>query len=225
MKTKDKIIHAAIELFNLQGEQNVTTNHIAAHLGMSPGNLYYHFRNKEDIIQAIFDRYAEQLNLLFGLDDNSGSESVGGLRTSMRYMEAVVGLMWQFRFIYENLPDILSRDVVMAEKYRQIQEPVYGLMTRHLLGLRAQGILLANDEDLDALLHLMKQVLIFWPAYLHTLTPGGNITKAMVYGVVPRVFFMFRPYMAPEALDELRQLEQYFQDKASQSRVKEGVDA
>jgi AcrR family transcriptional regulator len=54
MKTKDRIIQAAVELFNAQGEQNVTTNHIAAHLSMSPGNLYYHFRNKEDIIRAIF---------------------------------------------------------------------------------------------------------------------------------------------------------------------------
>ena len=223
MKTKDKIIHAAIELFNLQGEQNDTTNHIAAHLGMSPGNLYYHFRNKEDIIQAIFDRYAEQLNLLFGLDDDSGSESVGGLRTTLRYLEAVVGLMWQFRFIYENLPDILSRDVVLAQKYRQIQEPVYGLMSRHIKGLRLQGILNASDADLDALLHIMKQILIFWPAYQHTLSPGCSITKPMVYGVVSRVLVVFRPYIQVEALDELRQLEAYFQDKAQPAA--DGSDA
>lgn len=53
MKTRDRIIHSATELFNDQGERNITTNHIAAHLGISPGNLYYHFRNKEDIIHSI----------------------------------------------------------------------------------------------------------------------------------------------------------------------------
>ena len=56
MKTRDKIIHTALGLFNEQGTKAVTTNHIAAAVGISPGNLYYHFRNKEDIIRAIFEQ-------------------------------------------------------------------------------------------------------------------------------------------------------------------------
>ena len=63
MKTRDKIIQASIVLFNEQGERNVTTNHIAAHLNISPGNLYYHFRNKEDIILSIYEEYAGNLLL------------------------------------------------------------------------------------------------------------------------------------------------------------------
>ena len=62
LRTKDKILQASIELFNQVGERQVTTNHIAAHLGISPGNLYYHFRNKEDIVRQIFKEYAKLLD-------------------------------------------------------------------------------------------------------------------------------------------------------------------
>ena len=98
MKTKDRIIHAAIELFNQRGEQNVTTNHIAADLGMSPGNLYYHFRNKEDIIQAIFELYAQELETLFALKEEPSPESIGSLQTSLTYLERILYLIWRYRF-------------------------------------------------------------------------------------------------------------------------------
>ncbi|MEO8876132.1 MAG: helix-turn-helix domain-containing protein, partial [Polyangiaceae bacterium] len=48
LSTKDRVLHMAVRMFNRQGTSAVTTNHIAAELGMSPGNLYYHYRNKED---------------------------------------------------------------------------------------------------------------------------------------------------------------------------------
>ena len=51
-----RIVEGALELLNRADGGAVTTNHIAAHLGMSPGNLYYHFRNREEIVRAIFPR-------------------------------------------------------------------------------------------------------------------------------------------------------------------------
>ena len=62
MKTRDRILAAALELFNQQGERKVTTNHIAAHLGMSPGNLYYHFKNKQEIIYELFLNYEDTVD-------------------------------------------------------------------------------------------------------------------------------------------------------------------
>ena len=216
MKTKDKIIFAAIELFNAQGEQNVTTNHIAAHLGMSPGNLYYHFRNKEDIIQAIFELYARELATLFSLDAGMPPEHLGSLQTSQLYLERVLYVIWRFRFAYDILPDILARNEALSTWYRKIQEPVYGLMQRHMEGLRSHGVLMVNDEDLNNMLHLMKQLLIFWVAYQRTLSPGVAVSKSAVFGVIPKVLFLFRPYVTAEYQAELAGIDAYFRAKQAE---------
>lgn len=207
MKTRDKIIHAAIELFNEQGEQNVTTNHIAAHLNMSPGNLYYHFRNKEDIIQAIMGLYAQDLHNHFEQEPVAPVT----LKLSMGYLDYIIYVMWRYRFLYNNLPDILARDPALRELYRNLQTPIYGFMQRHMESLREQQILLANGEELQNLVHIMKQILIFWVAYLHTLQGSEPVTKSKIYGVIPKVLFLFRPYIAQAHQAELAELERYFQ--------------
>ena len=64
LKTRDRILQASLELFNTQGERSVSTNHLAAHLGISPGNLYYHFRNKQAIIAELLAVYAADVERL-----------------------------------------------------------------------------------------------------------------------------------------------------------------
>ena len=56
MTTREKILDTALTLFNNEGTAAVSTNHIAEAAGISPGNLYYHFKNKEEIIRELFER-------------------------------------------------------------------------------------------------------------------------------------------------------------------------
>src|ERR1051325_32375 len=61
MKTRDRILECALQLFNEKGEPNVSTMEVANEMGISPGNLYYHFHGKEPLILGLFERFQGEL--------------------------------------------------------------------------------------------------------------------------------------------------------------------
>ena len=56
-RTAERILEVTLALFNRFGEPNVSTTLISAELGISPGNLYYHYPAKDELINNLFDRY------------------------------------------------------------------------------------------------------------------------------------------------------------------------
>ena len=90
LKTKDRILQISLQLFNERGERTVTTNHIAAEMNISPGNLYYHFRNKQEIIKELMEQYQQEtLNLLALPDDRAVNAN-----DKIRYFQVLSSQMW-----------------------------------------------------------------------------------------------------------------------------------
>jgi len=102
MKTKEKILNAALSLYNEQGIRNVTTRHIAASIGVSGGNLHYHFKHTEDIIKALFD----ELTLAYDALILSVQHIPIDLKTIDSLTEASFKLVHKYRFIFINFVEI-----------------------------------------------------------------------------------------------------------------------
>ena len=63
-RTAERILEVTLDLFNRYGEPNVSTTLISSELNISPGNLYYHYPAKEELVTALFNRYEGALNEL-----------------------------------------------------------------------------------------------------------------------------------------------------------------
>ena len=157
-QTRERILDASLAMFNAAGEPNVTTNHIADELGISPGNLYYHFRNKDDIVEQLFLRYEARIDeaLLVPRDRLPNLEDV------WLQLHLVFECMWDYRFLYRDLVDILSRNRKLRTHFARILARA-GASTRAVLGGLAQGgIVRATADEIHATAENVLLVTTFW---------------------------------------------------------------
>ena len=103
MKTRERILATALCLFNESGTAPVSTNHIAEALGISPGNLYYHFRNKEEIIRALFEQQFARWDADYAFPD----DRLPNLDDLQQLVRATFVTAWEYRFMYRELIALL----------------------------------------------------------------------------------------------------------------------
>lgn len=164
--TKTRILDAALALFNEQGTANVTTNHIAEALGMSPGNLYYHYRNKAEIVRALFARIQAAWAENYAIPP--------GTMPSVPMMEGFVAgnfsIQEQYRFFFRDLTLLLNADPDLAAAYRANREAGLG-NTKFLINLFVDaGVLnpVGSEEALDDIANLLWMVGDFWLVFKDT---------------------------------------------------------
>ena len=216
MKTRNKIIQASIALFNEQGERNVTTNHIAAHLGISPGNLYYHFRNKEDIILSIYEEYAR--NLLLDTFPKVTSE-IKPLDAIILYMDAVFQMLLKFRFFYSNLPVLLDKNPSLREKYVEVQHSIAERVSQLLISLRSAEIIDFEDEELADIVSILRIINTFWVSFYQTQNIDNEINDSVFYQGVLKILVILKPYTTDAAMPELIQAREMYQKRCRDAQA------
>lgn len=209
MSTKDKIIQTSIALFNQFGERAITTNHIASEMGISPGNLYYHFKNKEDILRHIFGLYKTHLQDNFTPMD----KNLDVMPQLAGYLDSLVELMWRFNFFYNNLTDILSRDKELKAQYLEQQTQLVEQVVAVINGLKYAEVIVIDESDIVELAHMVKLTVSFWTPYVKAHSEESTLTKQDIFGGIVKVILLFKPYSHGAGLEQLKQLQQEYSNK------------
>ncbi|MCY1333683.1 Bacterial transcriptional repressor [compost metagenome] len=195
-KTRDRIVQASLELFNGQGERNVTTNHIAAHLGISPGNLYYHFRNKQAIIAELFAAYVARVDDILRVPEGRAM----AIEDKTFYLEALLAAMWDYRFLHRDLEHLLETDAELAAGYRQFAQRCLSHATAIYQGFVEAGILLMNPAQIEALALNSWIIMTSWVRFLCTTrSVPGDLSEELMRRGIYQVLALEGGYVAPQA--------------------------
>ena len=117
-KTREGILATALRLFNESGTAAVSTNHIAEAFGISPGNLYYHFHNKEEIIRGLFEQQFAWSDHLYAFPEDRPPNL-----TDLRgVVSASFEMNWHFRFIFRELIALLRRDTALEKRWIEVRK-------------------------------------------------------------------------------------------------------
>ena len=204
-RTAERILEVTLELFNRFGEPNVSTTLISAELGISPGNLYYHYPAKDELINALFDRYEKALGELL-----HASDSVHNVEDAWFFMHTLFELIWQYRFLYRDLNDLLSKNRRLETHIQKALQDKTHAFQSMLDSMRRSGALQIDAAEIQTVATSLVVVLTYWLSFeyvrdpRHALEPAGGETALLRGG--QHSLSLLAPYLKPDQRSHLLQL-------------------
>jgi AcrR family transcriptional regulator len=163
MSRKLDILETALKLFNESNTQTATTNHIAKAMGISPGNLHYHYKNREEIIRKLYIQLREEMSLPI-------AELPKTIEALNEHEKLLIEVQWKYRFFFRELLFLFSRDEELQKIY--IAD---NLAHRGRIKIVMENLIVNNElqiEDEEALEYLVDSILMSWQfytSYMYTL--------------------------------------------------------
>lgn len=184
---KERILEASIELFNRSGTVAVTTNHIAKHLKISPGNLYFHFADKEEIIRELFLRHCADTYAAW--DPRLGADP-------QSFLERAFDVFWKYRFFHREMYHLRRQDRRLSHAWKRHMKACYGLLNKNYRNWVEAGKM-GEIFDPSELRNLSDTLLLASSAYLGFFeSPEKPATQKSVKAGIDHVNQLLAPYIA-----------------------------
>lgn len=191
--TRDRVIETCRRLFNEHGPVAVTTAELAASAGINEGNLYYYFKTKEQMLQALFELYDQEVATLH---DEAAQRSASGHPESYGAgLETFFQLVWNWRFLYRDgmailslAPDLQPR--IVAHGRFTLQQ-----LEREIRDMNAHGLLAVPESRIETLARNAWIVCTYWFQYLQHGIGVKRVTRAHIMQGCDQVRALYLPYV------------------------------
>jgi len=203
MKTRDRILQTSLQLFNELGEPSVTTLLIADELDISPGNLYYHFKSKTDILNELFEHYEECMYGILVVP-----ESDMEIEDLWFYLHLIFENIAKFQFLYKDLVTVMSKYPHLEKRFQKVLATKRKASLSVLERAKAAGRLHAEESELFALTEQIILITTFWLSY-SVINDGQVQDDALAKGVY-QVMSVVAPFLEPERRDMINALKEAY---------------
>lgn len=196
LSTKQKIIQTSIELFNEQGAQNITSRHIAAKLGISHGNLDYHYKTKEALMIAIYEQMRTEMSESY----NSRIDFTSSFEHFQRLLKHLDEFNLKYRFF--NL-DVLEISRSFPQLSRLLEETIL-LRKKQMEDLFKEFIQEGfiqekSQKEYSRLQHHIRIIITFWLPQKEILS---SFQSTETGEMVRHIWALLTPYFTPEGQKE-----------------------
>ncbi len=193
-RTAERIATVSLDLFNRYGEPNVSTTLISSELNISPGNLYYHFPAKDQLVSHLFDNYKEDILKLL-----DASQDVKDVEDAWFFLHSLFELIWDHRFLYRDLNDLLSKNRHLETNFKHILEVKTASLNQLLQALARQGHIRNEPDTFSTLSASMSVVVTYWLSYEYVRNPRHAMEPESASDALARgarhVLLLLAPYL------------------------------
>ena len=201
-RTAERILEVTLELFNRFGEPNVSTTLISAELDISPGNLYYHYPAKDELINSLFGRYELALNELL-----QAADGVENVEDAWLFFHMLFELIWSYRFLYRDLNDLLSKNRRLETHFQFVLKNKSRAVRALLDGLSRSGAVRISGEEAAPVATSMVVLLTYWLSYEYVREPRKALEPDSAAASMARgayhVLSLLLPYLDPASRPHL----------------------
>ena len=183
---------------------------ISAEIGISPGNLYYHYPAKDELINALFDRYERALAELL--------PAAGGVRNvedAWLFFHMLFELIWQYRFIYRDLNDLVSTNRRIETHFQFVLKNKTAAVQELLAGLGRGGAMRIDVQAAATTATSMVVLLTYWLSYEYVREPRRALepesaAASMMSGAF-HTLSLLAPYLGDAEREHLQALAERYQ--------------
>ncbi len=201
-RTAERILEVTLELFNRFGEPNVSTTLISAELNISPGNLYYHYPAKDELINSLFDRYEAALNELLRAADD-----VRNVEDAWLFFHMLFERIWQYRFLYRDLNDLLSKNRRLETHFQFVLKNKQQAVKSVLDGMSRARAMRIDPREAEPVATAMVVVLTYWLSFEYVRDPRKALEPESAGAALLRgaqhVLSLLMPYLEAQQREHL----------------------